>query len=127
MKFIVLSCLVFSIVLSQYQVSAQNNFTIVASTEPATAIINNLKCSIEKGRVSLEWIINNNGLVNQIEVESSSDGKNYSMAALIFSTEKNESDNYYFYEKAKTGKLFYRLKILHKDQTVLYSSVVSPE
>jgi len=126
MKFIVLSCLVFSIVLNKNQVSAQNNFTTVVSTEPATAIINNLKCSIQKDRVSLEWMINNNELVNQIEVESSRDGKNYSMAGLVFSTEKKDSDVYYFYEKAKAGKLFYRLKILHKDQTIRYSAIVSP-
>jgi len=126
MKFIVLSSLVFSIVLNQYQVSAQNNFTPVASTEPATAAINNLKCSMQKDRVSLEWLINNNGLVNQIEVESSRDGSNYSMVALIFSTEKNDSDTYYFYEKAKTARIFYRLKIIHKDQTIRYSAIVSP-
>jgi hypothetical protein len=127
MKFIVLPCLVFSIVLNQYQVSAQINFTTAASTEPATAIVNNLKCDIQKDRVSLEWMISNNELVSQIEVQSSRDGKNYSMAALVFSTEKKDNDVYYYYEKAKKGKLFYRLKILHKDQTIRYSAIVSPE
>jgi hypothetical protein len=71
-------------------------------------------------------MINHNELVSQIEVESSRDGKNYSMAALVFSTEKKDNDVYYFYEKAKTGKLFYRLKILHKDQTIRFSAIVSP-
>ena len=126
MKIIVLSCLVFSILLNQYQASAQNNFISVAVIEPATAIINNLKCRIQKDRVFLEWIISNNQLVSQIEVESSTDGKNYALAALVFSTEKKESDGYYFYEKAKTGKVFYRLKIVHKDQAILYSDIVSP-
>ena len=126
MKFIVLPCLVFSILLNQYQVSAQNNFTTVASTEPATAIINNLKCSIQKDRVSLEWMTYHNELASQIEVESSREGMNFSMAALVFSTEKKDSDVYYFHEKAKAGKLFYRLKILHKDQAIRYSAIVSP-
>ena len=127
MKIIVLSCLVFSILLNQHQVSAQNNFITVASIEPATTLINNLKCRIQEDRVFLEWIINNNQVVSQIEVESSTDGKNYSTAALVFSTEKKDSNAYYFYEKTKTEKTFYRLKIIHKDQTIRYSEIVSPK
>jgi hypothetical protein len=126
MKIIVLSCLVFSILLNQNQASAQNNFITVASVEPATATINNLKCRIQKDRVFLEWTIDNNQLVSQMEVESSTDGKNYAMAGLVFSTEKKDSDAYYFYEKAKTAKIFYRLKVIHKDQTIRYSDIVSP-
>ena len=126
MKIIVFSCLVFSILLNQYQSSAQNNFITVASIDPATAIINNFKCRIQKDRVFLEWTIGNNQLVNQIEVESSTDEKNYALAGLVFSTEKKDSDAYYFYEKARATKIFYRLKIIHKDQTIRYSDIVSP-
>ncbi len=81
---------------------------------------------IQKDRVFLQWTIENNQLVSQIEVESSADEKNYAMAGLVFSTEKKDSDAYYFYEKAKATKLFYRLKITHKDQTVRYSEIISP-
>ena len=98
----------------------------VASPEPATAIISNLKCRIQKDRVFLDWTMGNNQLVSQIEVESSADGKNYAMAGLVFSTEKKDSDAYYFYEKARATKIFYRLKIIHKDQTIRYSDIVSP-
>jgi hypothetical protein len=124
MKIIVLSCLVFSIVLNQYQSSAHSNFINV--TGPATAIIKNLTCMMQKDRVFLEWTIENNQLISQIEVESSADEKNYAMAGLVFGTEKKGSDAYYFYEKAKATKTFYRLKIIHKDQTIRYSDIVSP-
>ena len=106
MKIIVLSCLVFSILLNQYQSSAQNNFIAVASIDPATAIVNNLKCRIQKDRVFLEWTIGNNQLVSQIEVESSADGKNYVMAGLVFSTEKKTATPIIFMKKPKQLKYF---------------------
>jgi len=125
MKIVVLSCLVFSIVLNHYQVYANKKVITIAITEPATAIIRNLHCRMQKDRVFLDWTINNNQLVSQIEVESSTDGKNYAMAGLIFSTEKKGSDAYNFYEKAKSARIFYRLKIVQKDQEVRYSDIVS--
>jgi len=125
MKIVVLSCLVFSIVLNHYQVYAKKKVITIAVTEPATAIIRNLHCRMQKDRVFLDWTINNNQLVSQIEVESSMDGKNYAMAGLIFSTEKKGSDAYNFYEKAKAATIFYRVKIIQKDQEIRYSDIVS--
>jgi hypothetical protein len=125
MKIVILSCLVFSIVLNHYHVYGKKKVITIAVTEPATAIIRNLHCRMQKDRVFLDWTINNNQLVSQIEVESSTDGQNYAMAALIFSTEKNGSDAYNFFEKAKAARIFYRLKIVQKDQEIRYSDIVS--
>jgi len=125
MKIVVLSCLVFSIVLNHYQVYGKRKAITIAITEPATAIIKNLHCRMQMDRVFLDWTINNNQLVSQIEVESSTDGKNYAMAGFIFSTDKRGSDAYNFYERAKAARIFYRLKIVHKDQAVRYSDIVS--
>ena len=125
MKIVVLSCLVLAIVLNHYHVYSKKTVITIAITDPATAIIKNLQCRMQKDRVFLDWTINNNQLISQIVVESSLDGKNYAMAALIFSTEKKGSDSYNFYEIAKEGKLFYRLKIVQKDQAVRYSDIVS--
>jgi len=126
MQIVILSSLVFSVLLHQYHVSAKNKFITVAAFDPATAIINSFKCRIQKDRVFLEWIIDNNYLVKQIEVEVSADKNNYALAGLVFSTEKKDSDSYNFYEPAKVSRLFYRLKIVHKDQTIRYSDIVSP-
>ena len=124
MKIVVLSCLVFSIVLNHYQVYAKKKVITIALTEPATAIVKNLHCRMQKDRVFLDWSIGNNQLVSQIEVEASMDGKNYAMAALIFSTEKKGSDTYNFYDRPTTGQLFYRLKIVHKNKAIRYSDIV---
>ncbi len=58
------------------------------------------------------------------EIEKSIDGKNFSMAALVFGTDKTETDNYMFYEKATKKKMMYRVKVINKDQTVDYSSII---
>lgn len=129
MKFFTLACLV-SITMLTYSnsLSAQNSSApVTASTvSSSTAVVNQLNCSVKNNRVLLNWVIDNNQSTNQIEVESSTDGKNFTMAALVFGTDKKDSDNYYFYEKAKKGKIFYRLKIIEKDSNVQYSAIVTP-
>jgi hypothetical protein len=131
MKFFTLACVVSIIMLTHSNsLSAQNNSTpITASLALAslsTAVVNQLNCSIKNDRVFLNWVIDNNESANQVEVESSTDGKNFTMAALVFGTDKKDTDNYYFYEKAKKGKVFYRLKIINKDSSVQYSAIVTP-
>jgi hypothetical protein len=131
MKFFTLACFVSIIMLtSSNSLSAQNNVDLItvssASASPSTAVASQLNCHIKNDRVLLNWVIDNNQSANQVEVESSADGKNFSMAALVFGTDKKDSDNYYFYEKAKKGKIFYRLKIINKDSSVQYSATVTP-
>ena len=131
MKSINLACYV-SLVLLTYttSLSAQNNSAALATSSsiasPSTAVVNQLNCTFKNDRVILTWIIDNNQSANQVEVESSTDGKNFTMAALVFGTDKKDTDNYYFYEKAKKGKIFYRLKIINKDSSAQYSVVVTP-
>ena len=110
--------------------SAQNNAAPItvspASAAPSIAVVNQLNCSIKNDRVLLNWVIDNNQSASQVEVESSTDAKNFTMAALVFGTDKKDTDNYYFYEKAKKGKIFYRLRIINKDNSVQYSAIVTP-
>ena len=131
MKSINLTCFL-TLVLLTYASSlpAQNNSAAISTSSalalPSTALINQLNCAIKNDRVILTWTIDNNQLANQVEVESSTDGKNFTMAALVFGTDKKDSDNYYFYEKAKKGKILYRLKVINKDSSVQYSAVATP-
>ena len=131
MKSINLTCFL-SLVLLTYTISssAQNNSAAITTSSalatPSTAIVNQLNCTIKNDRIILTWTIDNNQLANQVEVESSTDGKNFTLAALVFGTDKKDTDNYYFYEKAKKGKVFYRLKIINKDTSVQYSPIATP-
>ncbi len=131
MKFFTLACFVSITMLNNSNsLSAQNNAVPGTASSGAgsssTAVVNQFNCSIKNDRVILSWAIDNNQSANQIEIESSADGKNFTIAALVFGTDKNDTDNYYFYEKAKKGKSFYRLRIINKDSRVQYSYTVSP-
>ena len=108
------------------QNSAAPTTASTVSAPPSTAVVNQLNCSIKNDRVLLNWAVDNNQSANQIEVESSTDGKSFTIAALVFGTDKKDTDNYYFYEKAKKGKIFYRLKIINTDSSIQYSAIVTP-
>ena len=131
MKFFTLVCFIgINMLTYTNSLSAQNNGSPIAasvvSVSPSTAVVNQLTCSIKNDRVLLNWTIDNNQSANQIEIESSTDGKNFTMAALVFGTDKKDTDIYAYYEKAKKGKTWYRLKIINKDSSVHYSAVVTP-
>ena len=131
MKFFTLVCFIgINMLTYTNSVSAQNNVSPIAaslvSVSPSTAVVNQLTCSIKNDRVLLNWTIDNNQSANQIEIESSNDGKNFTMAALVFGTDKKDTDIYAYFEKAKKGKTYYRLKIINKDSSIQYSDIVTP-
>lgn len=69
-------------------------------------------------------MIGDNETAYCFEVEKSTDGKNFSMAALVFGTDKPADDNYEFYEKAGNPKTVYRIKLINKDKKAEYSPIV---
>jgi hypothetical protein len=80
--------------------------------------------SIINKRVFLQWEVSENETADQFEVEKSTDGKNFTIAALVFGTDKPETGNYWFYEKANTKKFYYRIKMITKTRKTEYSQVV---
>ena len=127
MKIILPFVLIAVLLSASYTLSAQQasvTYAVNHSTAPV-ASVNSIHCSISNGRVLLKWNISNNHEADQFEVESSTDGKKFSMAALVFGTDKENSDDYFFFEKAKKKKAFYRVKIISKDKSIHYSDVVS--
>ena len=72
----------------------------------------------------MNWEVGDNETADQFEVEKSTDGKNYIMAALVFGTDKSETDKYQFYEKAGSQRVLYRIKLINKDRKTEYSTVV---
>ncbi len=82
------------------------------------------KGSLNKSKVLLQWVVKGNETADQFVVEKSSDGKKFVMAALVFGTDKAETDNYQFYEKVKNKKVSYRIKLISKNQETEYSAVI---
>jgi hypothetical protein len=134
MKIILPFFLIMLLTGNQIPVSAQNSYSsfekinaksISANTIYATVVY--FYGTINSERVLLNWTLDKNQVVDQIEVERSKDGKNFVMAGLVFGTDQPDKADYTFYEKNKKINSFYRLKIIHKDQTIDYSAVISPE
>ena len=110
---------------------AQTDFTTKVATQQqyhptTTDAILNFTGTINNGRVLLNWTLDKNQAVDKIEVERSTDEKKFVMAGLVFGTDQSDKMDYIFYEKNKKVKLFYRLKVINKDLTVIYSSTITP-
>lgn len=116
MKF-VLSLLI--TITTLYSANAQ---TSAALTSGARLV--QLEGSISGTKTILNWTIAGNESADKFEIEKSTDGKNFSMAALVFGTDKANLDAYMFYEKAATKKMFYRIKIVEKNQQASYTNII---
>jgi hypothetical protein len=82
------------------------------------------KGKIINDKVILNWEISGNEDAEIFEIEKSTDGKSFSLAALVFGTNNAKTDNYQFYEKAATQKMLYRIKMINKNKQTEYSKVI---
>lgn len=125
MKTILTVLLALTLSLSFQELSA-NSTPFTAPTPVFTEVVTftSFKTTLSNNKVMLNWTITQNQAAYQFEVERSEDGKNFVMAALVFGTDKNDSDNYMFYEKFKKEGTSYRIKVIQKNGTVEYSPVV---
>ena len=80
--------------------------------------------SYKKGRVALEWTVTGNLTADRFDVEKSRDGKNFQLIAIVFATDKSGDDVYRFYEKVNSKSLFYRVKLINKNQKTEYSKPI---
>ena len=135
MKTITTLCLVtvLSLVCSLNS-SAQNSTASFTATTPSTASlaantlarIINFNGSVNNEKVLLSWSVEENQTANQFEVEKSTNGNDFTVAALVFGTDKKSTDNYMFYEKAKNAKTSYRIKVILTNGSIAYSPVITP-
>jgi hypothetical protein len=82
------------------------------------------KGSITNNKVVLQWVVKENETADQFAVEKSTDGTSFTVAALVFGTDKPQTDKYEFYEKANTKKISYRIKLINKNKKTEYSTVI---
>lgn len=92
------------------------------NTRPVTII--SITGSVSNHKVILEWQVGQNKNADQFLVEKSTDGNTFKVAALVFSSEKAEIENYRFCEKAGNGKCVYRVLLISKDKQSVYSPTV---
>ena len=110
--------------IHQSKAFAQTDF---AAGTTSNEIVLHFNATINKERVLLNFTLDKNQIVDQIAVERSTNEKDFVMAGLVFGTDQPDKVDYLFYEKNKGSKVFYRLKVINKDRTFSYSSIISPE
>ena len=103
--------------------ASPSSFSSGASA-PKPAKLLRFNGNISNNKVFLQWEMSENETADMFEVEKSTDGKYFTMAALIFGTDKPETGNYSFYEKANTKKFYYRIKAINKNRQTEYSDVI---
>lgn len=92
--------------------------------QPAIKLLR-FSASVENNKVKLNWAVSSNETTDRFEVERSADNVNFKTAALVFTSETSGDESYKYFETPSiNGKVFYRLKIFEKDQTVSYSKVI---
>lgn len=78
----------------------------------------------QNNKTILEWVIAENETADLFEVEKSTDGKNYRLAAIVFGSDTPSTNSYSFFEKSGQDRLLYRVKIVNKNKTATYTPVV---
>ena len=92
------------------------------SAKPASVV--SFSGTISKDKVLLNWAVDDNQTAELFEIEKSLDGKRFTVAALVFGSDKPARDIYQFYEKAGNQKLLYRIKLVNKDKKTEYSPII---
>jgi hypothetical protein len=113
------------------QVSAQTEVALFTSSSTTYTISKSQPVKVlsfqgnrANNKVSMQWVITDNETAEQFEVERSNDGKNFSTVALVFGTDKAQTETYMFYEKSIFKKVSYRIKCIDKNQTITYSDIL---
>jgi len=97
-------------------------------TKPPThSKVTDFNWNIISDKVLLNWRAQANETVSMFEVERSNDGKNYTIVALVFGTDESLNNKYQFFEKIRKTRMFYRIKLIDKNQQVSYSETVIVE
>lgn len=80
--------------------------------------------NVQNNSALLQWTVAENETGNFFEVERSTDGTNFTKAAVVFNSEKRGSETYYYKEPLTQPGTYYRLRILNKDGSGRYSSIL---
>lgn len=79
----------------------------------------------QNSQASLNWSVANNEEVQQFLIETSADGRQFTTLHPVAPLQKSGAASYQFFARAQNVKNFFRLKIIDKQGTYHYSSVLS--
>ena len=123
-RFFILPVVVFSLLLSDKLASQTPGTNSTHDESPPVKVIS-FEGNIGNGKITLQWTIKENEMTDRFDVEKSTDGVNFTIAALVFTSEKIGDETYMFYERLKKDmSIHYRLKLYGKTQDISYSKVL---
>ena len=88
-----------------------------------TSFQGNLNSSNKK--ITLQWTVADNEIAENFELQRSTNGTVFTLAALVISSEKTGSELYTYPDYMTTDKVFYRLKMTDKSGVVNYSKILT--
>ena len=97
----------------------------VSSTEVSAPLISNVKARVLAEKNMLDWDITDNSATGIFEIEKSTDGRHFTLAAIVFGSEEKNKAHYSFYEKATIKPVQYRIKLITRENRIMYTSPVS--
>ena len=77
--------------------------------------------SLNSEKVQLSWQVAENNMVETFVVEKSTDGKIFTPAGIVFTTDKSRPEAYTFADRSATTKTIYRLRMNSRNGTPEYS------
>ena len=81
--------------------------------------------SIDNGKVNLEWSLASNEMANKIDIQESTDGKNFTNISPVAATNKTGMDTYQYSTFTESSKTYYRIRIIEKSGVVTYSKIIA--
>jgi Bacterial Ig domain len=96
-----------------------------SSGAPLPVRLINFNGSLINNKTALSWSVANNEDNAKIEIEKSTDGKNFVTGSIVMSALKSGAQNYEYREsKELETTTYYRLKIVNRNSTFSYSGIV---
>jgi hypothetical protein len=121
---IAIACLFYTPLYSQNPSAPFTTPSIISAAPLSSAQLVSFKGSITNNKVILQWVVNENETADQFAVEKSEDGKSFMLTGLVFGSDKTQTEEYEFYEKANSKKVSYRIKLINKNKKTEYSAVI---
>jgi hypothetical protein len=95
-----------------------------SSIRVSAPVISNVKVQASAGRTTIEWDVKNNSNTSLFEIEKSVDGREFRLTALVFGSEDEDLAHYTFFEKTGRQPVQYRIKMVTREDEILYAGPV---
>jgi hypothetical protein len=80
--------------------------------------------SLNNGKISLQWAVAENQNNDHFEVEKSTDGTEFTTAAIVMASSKPGTESYSINETMKSEKVYYRLRMFDNNKAVTFSKTL---